>query len=349
KSIQFLTFFLLCFVCQLPAQSKKTTKNYQLAREYLDSKKYSTAANLFEEILRSGEENNLTRFSQFFLAFIAKNENQLGRAKQYYQTLLEKYPNWDKRGEVYYNLADIAFRENEPELGFNYLKKINDPAFKNDIYHLSGYYFSKMDVLRLRLMQQTFPQDTLIAQALVDKIAAESDDPESILFMMDLVNQMDLQLPERRKVGQLRYSRKPFKVAILLPFDYDRLKAQDTTNLSKVAMHLYQGMRLARKELDSLDKISLVFYAYDIGRNDGDKLNRLMYSEEFSDIDLLVGPIFDPLFKKLSEFAENQKINLISPLSSEEDLLTSEFTYLFYPSLRTQAQRMVDFMATRFS
>lgn len=349
KSIQLLFLVLICFVSQLPAQTKKTSKNYQLAREYLDGKKYSMAADLFEEVLRSGEDNNLTRFSQFFLAFIAKKENQMGRAKQYYQTLLEKYPNWENKDEVYYNLADIAFQENEPELGFNYLNKIQDPKFRNDRYHLGGHYLSSMDLLKLRLLQQTFPKDTLIAQALVDKIAATSDDPDNFLFMMELVESLDVQLPARRKVAQIRYSRKPYKVAILLPFDYERLKARDTTNLSKIAMHLYQGMRLARKELDSLDNISLQFYAYDIGRRDLDKLNSLIYSEEFSDIDLMVGPIFDPLFRKLSEFAGTQKINLISPLSTEEDLLNSEFTYLFYPSLKTQARQMVDFMASRFS
>ena len=137
----------------------------------------------------TGEENQIIEYAHFYYALSHQKNENLAVAKEGFQRLLKKYPNWANQDEVYYALADISFQEQNIESGLDYLNKIQSTDFSRDSYHIKGYHLAKLDIPQLRLVQQNYPQDTMIAQILVDKIAAQSENFDEINFMNDLVTE----------------------------------------------------------------------------------------------------------------------------------------------------------------
>ncbi|MDX2303085.1 MAG: ABC transporter substrate-binding protein [Microscillaceae bacterium] len=331
------------------AQSKKLYQTYTQAKQAFIQNQYETANSLFALVTQSGEENQLVEYAYYYLALSAQKKNDLKSAQQNYLRLLERYPNWANRDEVYYALADIAFQNQDIESALNYLNKIQATDFQRDIYHIKGYYISRMETTPLRLLQQNLPQDTLIAQILVDKIAARSENMDEIAFMNELIRELKLQKPDKRRIDRFQYIRETYKVAAMLPFDFDKLRKREYTSLSKIAVSMYQGIRLACKELDSLLSVDIKLFAYDVRKENTNSLNEMISRHEFDDMDFIIGPLFPDEFKKMADLAATQKINMINPISDDAKLLYNEFTYLFRPTAESQAEKVAQFVAQKFS
>ncbi len=329
-------------------QSKKVRQAYSEGRQNFIQKKYTLAIQSFETVINSGEENTLIANAYYYTGQAYLKQGNLPEARQSFQRLLENNPNWSEKDEVYYSLADIAFQEQRYDLAFEYINRIQSADFQKDIYPLIGHYVQKMDMESLKVLQKTYPEDTIIAQILVDKIAANSTNPDDFFFMRDLVNQLNLDLPSPRRIEKIKYIREPYKVAVMLPFDFERLRVKDTTGLARLSIQMYQGMRLAQKELDSTAKAQVQLYAYDIGRGDEEKLNRMILAEEFKDMDLVFGPLFDETYTRMADLALIRKFNLVNPLSINQNLMSSPFTYLYQPSLATQAEATCDFIQKNY-
>ncbi len=338
----FLTICLFGLCVSLPAQSKKFIKAYVSGQDFFNKKSYSEARSFFQAALNYPEENPLKPNAYYYLALADLKNGELTRAADGFRVLLERYPNWEQQDELYYNLAEIAFAQKDDSKALAYLNKIRSPRMFSDIRDLMGHYVKPLSIAQLRLLQQSFPEDTLLSRMLIDKIAANSQDSEEVLFMQELIEKFEL-TPERRLVKRVNYIRKPYKIGVLLPFNYYRLQKQDTNTLSRISIQMYQAVRLAVKELDSLYEVPLDLIAYDIPRDSSHKIQDLLLNGEFDDMDLLIGPLFDQDFTSLASLASIKKIHMVNPISFNADLAQNDFTYLFYPSRQTQAEQVIQF------
>ncbi len=344
KSLSILFLFLLTATAAHP-QSRKVQKEYNLAYQLLNQKKYGSAKDAFNRVRISGEDNKLVENAHFFYAQAALENNELDLAKRAFQAMLERYPNWIHRAEIYYAMADIHFQTEEYELALSYLAQIKIPEFVKDVIQIKGFYLTKTPLLRLRILHQTFPQDTLIAQLLVDKIAATSDKVEDYDLLESLVAQYQLQRPEKSKLQKIVYRRQPYKIGVMLPFDFARLKNRDTTALAEVAINMYQGMRLAQQELDSLTKVRVRLYAYDVNRNALPEVNQWALSGEFNDMDLVVGPLFADSYEKMTNIAQLKSFNLVQPLNITSAEIPSPFTYTLLPAIQEQTEDLCGYIS----
>ena len=160
---------------------------------------------------------------------------------------------------------------------------------------------------------------------------------------------LNLEKPDKKRIDRFRYTREPYKVAVILPFELDKLKqANKPSSLSGVAVHMYQGIRMARNELDSLLNTHVELYAYDIGRESPVHLQKMIDAGEFDDMDFVIGPLFNNDFKKIADLAEEKKFNAINPTSNDALLLYNEFTYLFHPTPETQATQVAKYLNESF-
>jgi ABC-type branched-subunit amino acid transport system substrate-binding protein len=345
KKLLFL-FFVLISISAM-AQSRKVQKNYTIAYQLFNQGKYISAKDAFNEIRNSGENNKLVENAYFFYAKSAFENQETEVARDAFQAMLEKYPNWESRSEIQYILADIAFQNKDHELGLAYLKQIQNAGFKKDIAQMKGFYLTQTPLLKLRVLYQTFPKDTIIAQVLVDKIATNSEDVSDYDLMESLIAEFKLTRPEKAKLKQIIYRRRPYKVGVMLPFDFEKLKKRETTTLADISINMYQGMRLAQKEMDSLSQVRFKLYAYEINRNSEADIDKMILKGEFNDMDLVIGPLFPDSYKKMIGISESKSFNLVQPLTSTQESEPRNFTYSFLPAFNEQADAVLNYINTK--
>lgn len=343
-----ITIIFILYSISTIAQSKKIQKIYAQAKQYLNEKNYSLAIEYFKDVIDSQEENSMVTNAHFFYAQAALKNKELGKSQYGFETILKNYPNWQYKDEVYYSLADIAFKNKEYDVAIDYINQVKSNDLQTSIHNMMGHYIIQMSTLELKLLQQTYPDNTFIAQCLVDKIAATSNKLEDIELMEKIIEELSLETPKKRKVKRKIYKRTPYKIAILLPFEYHKLKNKDTTSLGRLAINLYQGIRLAKKELDSLEGTKIELYAYDINRNNKDSLDKMVLSGEFDDMDFIIGPIFENSFKKMADVAQIKRINIINPISFKSSFSLNDYTFMYTPFSKTQAIQTIKYISTNY-
>lgn len=142
---------------------------------------------------------------------------------------------------------------------------------------------------------------------------------------------------------------RPFNVALMLPFFYDRnypvelpedldpevamQQYPDHVRTDSVLyqqtvpfLEFYEGAMLA---VDSLVRagVSVNLNVYDTERNP-DKVRGIMQRPEFRNTDLIIGPVYPENMRVAADWALRNQVNIISPLTSRSDLLTDN-PYLF--------------------
>jgi tetratricopeptide (TPR) repeat protein len=339
---------LVAHAFSLFAQSGKVKKAYNTAKQFLSQKNYELAMTYFDQVRKVKTKNPLAPNAHFYYAQCALLSNRLEDAKQNFELVLNQYPDFGGIDEIHYALADIAFQASADDQAIRHLQKIQATDFKKDIQGLKGHYAVKMNVMRLRLLNQIFPQDTLIAQCLVDKIAATSEKADELSLIEGLVSQMNLEAPKALKTPKKVFRKPRYKVAVIFPFDTERLKKGDTSAVSRLSIGLYQGMRTAQQELDTLEGTKLELYAYELKRDGEDALKKMLEEKEFDDIDIIIGPLFENLYKIVADFAAKRQIQVINPISIDNKLLINNFTYLYESTVETQAQKITEFVKKNF-
>ena len=88
---------------------------------------------------------------------------------------------------------------------------------------------------------------------------------------------------------------------------------------SRIFIEFYQGVLLAVEDL-SKHNINLELIVYDT-ENDSVKTKSLVEKEEFSTLDMIIGPIYNENLKIVANKAKEYKINMVSPLSNHDDFL----------------------------
>lgn len=340
-------------ILSLPAlgqnPSKKLKKAYNQALGIFNQQNYDQALIEFQEVLDFKENNQLIENAQFYYALCAYKNEMPDQAQSALSEFLAKYASSNLRDEANYMLADLAFRKNELDKAFSYLRKIQKPERQQAAQKMEWFFLQKQEIPRLRLVLQNNPKDTLIAQVLVDKIAATSEKEDEYILLEQLINDYKLTPPQNRRIEKILRRRPVYKVAMMLPFEVQKVKAKDTSSVSKISMQLYQGMRIAQKELDSTAKLKFELVAYDLNR-DSEKtsLDSIFMNQELRDVDFVVGPLFENSFKKLADSALKARIQTIQPISIDDKYIQNRFTYLYHPSQETQVRKSIEFMKKNF-
>lgn len=136
----------------------------------------------------------------------------------------------------------------------------------------------------------------------------------------------------------LIHGKKEFKVALLLPF-FSSLKSEEPPLegaaiaddipenpvarqhevIGRSFIEFYEGLLLALDTLKSRG-VSVKLYVYDTER-DTLKVKRIIQQLSGIQPDLIIGPVFSEDVKRVGQFALDQGISLVSPLSTRPDLI----------------------------
>ncbi len=161
----------------------------------------------------------------------------------------------------------------------------------------------------------------------------------------DLINVDPLYFtdPSCKPCSEFMYSEnKVFKVALLIPFfvdlnytkSFNVIEEPDKLNYyknSELFFHFYEGALLAVNEMRRLG-LSIDLHVYDT-QNDSATVANIFSKYEMKNMDLIIGPIYSNNIDIVANFANENRINVVLPVSKKtEHLKENPFLFQVNPS-----------------
>jgi len=154
--------------------------------------------------------------------------------------------------------------------------------------------------------------------------------------------------------NQFNYNRFiKFKIALMLPLF---INENNSTMLASGKYYkdtekfyeLYQGLLVA---IESLKKsgVSIELYVYDT-QGKLAKVQEILSKSELENMDLIIGPVYSKNFKLSSNFAQQHKINIVSPVpqSSSDLVRTNPFIFMTNPTMGAKVANLSKYLANSY-
>jgi len=146
---------------------------------------------------------------------------------------------------------------------------------------------------------------------------------------------------------------KSFEVVLLLPLfleknlqyisRYNKEKDPMFYKNTKRFTELYEGLLLALQKIKN-QGLSVNLKVFDT-ENDSLKVQNIMASLNYPDVDLIIGPVYSKNVIIASEYASKHHINLISPLSKNLSLLNNNpFLFQAVPSINAETDKVSEIL-----
>ncbi len=150
------------------------------------------------------------------------------------------------------------------------------------------------------------------------------------------------------------------KVVLMLPFGVNRTTADSLSNgeeiikndrALRVSLDFYSGVLIALDHAKQKGiSTDLKIYDTEYIKADGDatnarKVERLISSNDFSDVDVVIGPLLASNFNRASTLLARQRVPLISPITQHVDFRSNVFQSR--PSEAQMREVMIDYLKPR--
>lgn len=145
-----------------------------------------------------------------------------------------------------------------------------------------------------------------------------------------------------------------YTIAVLLPFKLNQqnlnpINVQEAKfdRSTKMAVEFYQGFQMAINTIESSD-VRIEFVVLDT-ENSEENVKQLFSRPPFPKVDLVVGPVYNKTLRVAATYCEENKIPIISPLSSSTSI-TSENPYYYTANATRTAhyEAMLDYIHSTY-
>jgi hypothetical protein len=158
----------------------------------------------------------------------------------------------------------------------------------------------------------------------------------------------------------LAFSKKSLRIAMVLPLAYDKIPELNFTKFNiedkkRVKYRcfeyitFYEGARIA---LDRLEKegYSVLLYVYDVSEEDTNEMKRVLAKEEMKTMDLIIPLVFQKNFSIAAEFAKDNHIPIVNPMSSNATIINDNpFVFKIQPSSIAEVETLTRYIKKNFS
>ena len=294
--------------------------------------------------------NAIVPYSLYYYALASMEINKAFQARAILRELFQRTISWDKKDEAYYLYALASFKDKYYEEGITYLDRINSDDFTDDIEALMQTYIPPIENINaLKELNQKFPTKKIIAEALVSRIQARKYNIKADLELSDILTDR-FKLISKHKVENEKsissyirpYDDKVIDVGVLLPFNLSSFDINEATTKNRFIYDMYSGMQLALNVLKS-ENIPVKLYGFDVGSSP-ESAEKYLKDANFKKLDVLIGPLYGRPNKIISEFAMENKMYQIHPISNSQSLINeASNSFLVRASESIQAQKCLDF------
>lgn len=351
QSLFILLLITHALVAQQAALSEKEyALKYKKAVQLYAGQQYFEAQSELTPLTNRKYTNSMVPYAHFYHALCSFKQNKFFETRTVLRQLFERFPDWDKIDEAYYLYANAALSDNYVDEGMQYLNRISGTVLKKDIENMLYYHFSKVtDRTQLKQLNQKFPNNAVIAQLLVDNIQKSKNVSKEDLEISDrLTNRFGLGVipTPSKKTTPRREQKGVVNVAVLLPFRLNDFETSKSNRANQYIYDMYAGMKLAKNKLET-EQISVNLLTFDIDR-DASLISALVEDNQFSQVDLLIGPLYPEANKIANNFAKSNDVIQVHPLSNNRQLVANDKnTFLAAPSFETQSAKALEYMKTQ--
>lgn len=341
-----LTIFLTGLLNQARAQDPQSV--FEEGRALFNGEQYALALVKLAPLTSLQEDNDMVRYASYYYAVSAYKSGDAPTAKSMFLQIAQRFPGWSQMDEVNYWLGTLYFQENDPRQGISYLDKIQSSAFDDQAQSLRNFHFAQItDMELLTALLSENPKETVLASQLADQILKLDVSEQDIDLLERLSEEYDLSL----NLGIDGISGSPkkeiYNVGLFLPFSY----LEDSARLERVqkdwTIRFYEGARLALEKLKE-EGLRVNLITFDT-RDQSVPLQDMLMTDEARSLDFIIGPVFQSSVIQVSRFAKEQQINMLNPLSSNDDIIRDNpFAFLYYPGNQSLAIAAAEYAKVHF-
>ncbi len=320
---------------------------YQKGKTDLANKNYSKARQNLIMVMQENPQNGFFFPASYLYSMASYKGGDLATAYTKISELLAKAKNTtlpsNQYQEMLYLGAVIAFEKDKSLQAMNWLKEIKGSKMRTSIQHLKQTFLSKKSIAELKLLYQKFSKDRVLSETLADKIAKQDQtSEENKKLLKDIEFAYGYTSPYQKKESitpAKTLKKKEYNVAVMFPF---RLKNENSAREVQSFLDVYEGMKVAQEDLKN-EGITINLLPFDT-ENDANNVRRMTALSAMKNIDMFFGPLYPTTFPIVSDFAQENEINMVNPLSYTPELIEGKKnTYLFEPSYHTQAKAVANY------
>jgi ABC-type branched-subunit amino acid transport system substrate-binding protein len=318
---------------------------YIAGKDFFKTGKYNYAMEQFKPLTTETDAHPFVQYAHYYYSLSAFKANLYPEATQMLRQLMIKYPDWDKIDDAYYILANIAFEQKKYRDAMKYLLD-RDKDIKEDADKMKLFYLNSTPVDTLKTLNKIYPSDPVLGKVLATKLSITTDEKDKMLLEY-LIQDFSL---DRNKLLKTRKTvlKASYNVAVLFPFMMKDLNPENPQRPNQFVLDLYEGIKLA---VDSLKRkgVNINLYPYDTEK-DISKVTALLQLPELAFMDMIIGPIYPGHNALVNEFAYNNQICIVNPLSNNSKLMENNpFVFLYQSTLEDEALNLSDYAFSHFT
>lgn len=181
---------------------------------------------------------------------------------------------------------------------------------------------------------------------------------QGVLIEKEITNPIDTVKKVVESIKITKSFRGYYEVALMIPLylsDADNAKVENIKSLKDLNsvksfsfIQFYESFLIALRQFEEKG-IKVTLKVYDVV-NDTTKLNRIVSSQDFANVDLIVGPFFTNTYKVASRWAMQNQVFIVNPFSSRNDLFKNNpFTVKLTPSNLDEATKIAQYCNSKYA
>jgi len=335
KSIKSISLLVLLIFACTTVQAQNNQQEYLNAKSFFKAGKYNLAMETFKPIIQRNDSKQFAPYASFYFGVAAYRQKYPALARDMFLQLNERFPKWKNRPEVNFWLSRIYFEQGDFQKAQEYA---DDKSLSAENSNQKRYYYLQIqEVDSLASMHEQTPKDADIAFVLAKAISKQRLVDQDRNKLLRLIKDFDLN-EDDFEIASINQSIKKevYNVAVIMPFMFDQLSRSLRKKSNQFVYDLYEGIQLAIKSLDN-NGVKINLYAYDT-QKDVDTTEEILEKDELKTMDLIIGPLYPDPSYHVSDFSYRNKINMINPLSANQQVIGSNpYSFLYQPQYATQA------------
>ncbi len=322
---------------------------YLEAKRLFNNQEFKLAKGAFKTLTIETPKNKFAAFSSFYFGLSAYKSEAYDEAKDMWLQLLTKYPDFKQKDEVYLWLASAYFEKNDFLRANSYLGKIRNKPLKDKGQDLKAVYLSKLDISDLLDVYNDHGKDELIGNIILDQLLLKDSLYAYESKALAIIHDLNYKEEDYFALDYKNELKDSYNVAVLLPFGFDSLEAADRVASNRVVMDIYEGLKFAVEQLAG-EGLPINLFPYDTKGNQSGPTKSILSNDEMKGMDLIIGPLFVRPFRLVHAFSKENKINMISPRTTNVMAMgDNPFSFLYNVGDRTQAIKLAEYANKAFS
>lgn len=344
-------FSLVVIAClSLSAYGQSAQSSYLLGKQYFTEGKYAMAMAVLQPLTSASSDPSLAPYASFFYGLSAYQAGEISKGQDMLMQLAQRYPTWEKMDEVKLWRAKMHLDQREFFSALDLCLDIKLAPVRQRAEEIKAEAFAReTSPEMLKRIFDRYNTDTTVARAYARALAnSEVAQGEEMLDFLAQEFDLDITLLKKQITFNLPLIEKDtFQVAVFFPFMLNDLNFSAGRKSNQFVLDLYQGIKLAVEELNA-NGMPIRLYAYDTQKS-AQTTRHILSQPEILGMDLIIGPLYPGPSKLVFEFARENAINSINPLSSNSSLvMDNPYSLLAKPTAEDMGRAAAHFARQKY-